>query len=386
MKRIVLYFIITTFLFSSSLVAQTANSGGQWTDGTNWVGGTSPGITGLNFPVVNIADIQDEIVASSLSFANANTRTLTVTSGTLIVNGDVTFSAQKGFAELNVGAGAYLVILGNLNMGKNQSAGSIDGVLVVKGNIGAANSGGNGFGGTGQIYSDGTTSNISGTIVEEGGTKKTIEELSNAGDGNILEDIEDYINGGGSVPLPVDLLTFDLAVNNGVAVSWSTVSEKDNDYFVLERSEDGKSFYPIAEIGGNGTTQTLSTYEYIDISPEANVSFYRLLQVDYDGAFEYFPAKRIEISDVTATNTVDIYPTLVTQGKASLVGAYPLYIENAYLYDLKGGKVDNVKSNLTSEGIFRYSLDVSDLKNGAYILKFIDTKGESFTKKFVIQN
>lgn len=365
--------LIFLLLFSRILYAQTTFT---VTNGPTWVNAT----TNLDFVTVNIAAAkpdEDVTVNGSLTFANSNARTLTVTDGILIVKGDVTFNAGKSNAGLSIASGASMIVFGNLNLGKNHAEGAVEGKLVVLGNITALGTGGD-FTGGGTVYSNGTNT---GMTVGNSGGKVPIENLETDD-----VDIFEYIENGGNVPLPVNLLSFDLEVNNGVKASWSTVSEKDNDYFVLERSEDGKSFYPIAEIGGNGTTQTLSTYEYTDYSPEANVSFYRLLQVDYDGAFEYFPAKRIQISNATTTNSVDIYPTLVTQGKASLVGAYPLYIENAYLYDLKGGKVDNVKSNLTSEGIFRYSLDVSDLKNGAYILKFIDTKGESFTKKFVIQN
>ncbi|MFT4833980.1 MAG: hypothetical protein ACI8WP_000737 [Flavobacteriaceae bacterium] len=383
MKRIA-FCLFLSIAFSNTLLAQTANKGGNWSADSVWVGGTSPGITGLQTPTVSIVDSDpsdddyEELVASSLTFRNANARSLTVTSGYLVVLGDVTFSAGFSNASLTVSSGATLIIFGSLNMGKNQAAGSINGTLVVKGSISATNTG-NTFGGTGSIYSDGTTSNITGGTIT---TLQPIDSLSVDG----LGPIEEYINGGAGTPLPVNLLSFDLEVNNGVTITWSTVSEKDNDYFVIERSEDGKSFYPVAEIDGNGTTQTLSNYQYTDYSPQANVSFYRLLQVDYDGAFEYFPAKRIEITANAATNRVDIYPTLVTQGKANLVGEYPLYIENAYLYDLRGGKVDNVKNNLSSDGIFRYSLDVSGFTNGVYLLKFTDTKGDSFTKKFIIQD
>lgn len=88
--------------------------------------------------------------------------------------------------------------------------------------------------------------------------------------------------------LPVELLSFTgEKTKNGVLLNWNTASEKDNRYFLLERSTDGKDFLPIAEIEGNGTTKLFHKYSYLDSSPLAGIIYYRLVQVDFNGAKNY---------------------------------------------------------------------------------------------------
>ena len=55
--------------------------------------------------------------------------------------------------------------------------------------------------------------------------------------------------------LPVELLYFTASSSeNGIRLHWSTASETNNDYFILERSIDGIQFGTLAKVQGNGTT------------------------------------------------------------------------------------------------------------------------------------
>lgn len=65
--------------------------------------------------------------------------------------------------------------------------------------------------------------------------------------------------------LPVDLTYFNAnAVKDHVHLRWQTLSEKDNDYFTLERSNDGQQWVKIAELTGAGNSHTPREYGYID--------------------------------------------------------------------------------------------------------------------------
>ncbi len=89
-------------------------------------------------------------------------------------------------------------------------------------------------------------------------------------------------------PLPIELIHF-TARPNGKAVdlTWATATEKDNDYFTVERSRDGTRFDPLLRVPGAGnSTETLYYYE-VDERPLPGVSYYRLKQTDYDGTFSY---------------------------------------------------------------------------------------------------
>lgn len=92
--------------------------------------------------------------------------------------------------------------------------------------------------------------------------------------------------------VPVDLIDFNAQYSNGaVRITWQTASEKNNDYFEVQRSLDGKTYETIAEIDGAGDSDELLAYSTIDASPYLGVSYYRLHQVDFDGTSETFPPK-----------------------------------------------------------------------------------------------
>ena len=85
-------------------------------------------------------------------------------------------------------------------------------------------------------------------------------------------------------PLPVELSEFiaerGVKVNN---IMWTTVSERNSDYFIVERSSNGADWEAIgrAEAAGNSTSSI--NYMLEDRSFESVVNYYRLTQVDFDG-------------------------------------------------------------------------------------------------------
>lgn len=107
--------------------------------------------------------------------------------------------------------------------------------------------------------------------------------------------------------LPIELGYFAAKLKEDqVYVDWTTISQRDNDYFDVERSEDGTSFESIGQIKGAGTsTQTLH-YDFLDPSPLQGLSYYRLRQTDFNGATETFNLVAIQyilaIDKVTIEN------------------------------------------------------------------------------------
>jgi hypothetical protein len=90
------------------------------------------------------------------------------------------------------------------------------------------------------------------------------------------------------VSLPIELLYFQAEVNERYNhLTWSTASEDNNDYFNIEKTQDGVVFYNIATINGAGNSSTQNYYEYDDYELKNNITYYRLKQTDYDGKFKY---------------------------------------------------------------------------------------------------
>lgn len=98
-----------------------------------------------------------------------------------------------------------------------------------------------------------------------------------------------------SISLPVELLNFEV-INKGIYnnIFWSTSSEKNNDYFILEYSANSSDWSQIATVKGAGSTSDEQHYNFIHRDFEEGINYYRLTQVDYDGKKEPFNIISIE--------------------------------------------------------------------------------------------
>ncbi|MBK7130998.1 MAG: hypothetical protein IPM74_18620 [Crocinitomicaceae bacterium] len=88
--------------------------------------------------------------------------------------------------------------------------------------------------------------------------------------------------------LPIELISFTAELIEGVVdLKWQTASEEENDYFVVQRSIDGFTWESIAVVDGAGNSSVLLSYEAEDRIPYLGLSYYRLKQVDMNGAFSF---------------------------------------------------------------------------------------------------
>jgi hypothetical protein len=97
-----------------------------------------------------------------------------------------------------------------------------------------------------------------------------------------------YLNNGCGVDpiiLPIELIDFIGYYTNGInRLEWSVASERDNDYYVIEKSLDGLKWDIITQINGYGTTTTQQDYYTYDNNIETELNYYKLSQVDFNGS------------------------------------------------------------------------------------------------------
>lgn len=91
-----------------------------------------------------------------------------------------------------------------------------------------------------------------------------------------------------SCALPIELINFTAHLSEGIVyLNWQTASETDNDYFWVQRSVDGFTWENILWKDGAGNSSSLVSYDAEDRTPLLGLSYYRLKQVDMNGAFTY---------------------------------------------------------------------------------------------------
>lgn len=175
--------------------------------------------------------------------------------------------------------------------------------------------------------------------------------------------------------LPVELVSFTAEhTGNGVVnLNWNTATETNNDGFVIERSANGQNWAEIGFVEGNGTTDMPNSYTHQDNVEGAGTYFYRLKQIDYDGAFAYSDVEQVVVEDKTfrvlVTNPVGNEIQITTSAMDIYSNA------EASIYNMQGALV--AQFNLTSS-----SQDVSGLSSGAYVL-VLRGKANNQTIKFI---
>lgn len=196
-----------------------------------------------------------------------------------------------------------------------------------------------------------------------------------------------FVNWVGSPPitclLPIDLLSF-TGQNNGVfnTLNWTTATEENNNYFVLERSADVKSFDEIATIPGAGTSTGEILYAYKDQYPIRGINYYRLKQVDFNEDYTYSDIVMIDNRTDTKFSPV-VYPN----------PGFGIFNVDIYSEENSTGSMDvfNSIGQLILEqpvsvvaGHNLSAIDLSGFDEGIYTLRLsIGKTGEIFTKKLV---
>jgi len=84
--------------------------------------------------------------------------------------------------------------------------------------------------------------------------------------------------------LPVEMLSFyGYTYEKENLLTWTTVAEANNDYFIIEKSTNGVDYTKIGTVNGNGNSTSKIDYSFSDNEINFTLAYYRLKQVDFDG-------------------------------------------------------------------------------------------------------
>ncbi len=203
-----------------------------------------------------------------------------------------------------------------------------------------------------------------------------------AGDG---EYFATFASSNSNVVLPIELISFTATCNGKSSlIEWTTATEKNNDFFVLERSNDAVNFKEIARVAGAGNSIEPINYAYTDYGARSGDNYYRLVQVDYDGtstASEIIvancPAETLGEPDVLAfPNPFDDNLTLHFEN----FGNKQATVE---VYDMLGRMVHTQKVNC-SQNDYEVVLRLAGLSDGTYNVR-ISSKELVINKKVAKQ-
>ena len=166
--------------------------------------------------------------------------------------------------------------------------------------------------------------------------------------------------------LPVELTSFQAFAKERTALlEWETAMELNNDRFVVERSADLRSFTAIGEVIGKGSTDSPSSYRFVDQFPLPGIHYYRLRQIDFDGTFSFSPIEAVDFGKEVAS--INIWPVpandrIQVQLEDDPQLGSPSLIE---IFDAKGQLIQTQQW----VGPAQQSQDISQLPAGSYWLR-----------------
>jgi hypothetical protein len=171
--------------------------------------------------------------------------------------------------------------------------------------------------------------------------------------------------------LPVNLVSFSAnrVSPSKIEIVWTSASELNNDYYILQKSFTPNFFKDLAIIPGAGNSNQTINYKHIDSDYERKTIYYRLKQVDFDGSYSY--------SKIISVNPGDNELEIIAYYKFNKIFMNNLPTENSayniYIYNSLGQVLEN----------FNVFSDYNNLEINKYLpegIYFLLIKNQNFEK------
>ena len=175
--------------------------------------------------------------------------------------------------------------------------------------------------------------------------------------------------------LPVKLVSFEANKNeNQALLKWSTASETNSEFFVIERSVSGATWETLDRVDASHESTSLKTYSYLDTKPNTGENLYRLKMTDSDDSFTYSRIRSLSFGDAVQ---VILYPNPVS-GRLYFTSPVSDKIESVSLVNV-AGQVVYQSSEITKEG-----MPINHLVAGMYSVRIKKTDGTMQLQKVIV--
>lgn len=177
-----------------------------------------------------------------------------------------------------------------------------------------------------------------------------------------------------TTPLPIQLVSFTATPgHHTVDLNWQTKSEFNSDYFQIERSIDGENWEIVGEKKGGGNTSRALTYKLTDLNPHIGLSYYRLVQFDFNGDFAIYGPVSVTFY---SKFVVSIYPNpAVNLAQIEVVTDNDITVL-MQLSDVSG-KIIQLNTWPIVKGENKFQINTNTLGKGVYYVSLFSASGES---------
>ena len=177
--------------------------------------------------------------------------------------------------------------------------------------------------------------------------------------------------------LPVELSDFKVTEidNKRILLNWTTHSESNNDYFVVERSLNSVDFNAIGRGSGKGNSDLENHYAFIDELPYSGNNFYRLKQIDLDGSMVLSKIVSLRFQLKEADMTINVFPNPATD-RITIHSMLPLGERIRFeIVDISGRTIKEMFHPVEPGILSRGTMDISNIIPGHYFMKATHKNG-----------
>jgi hypothetical protein len=170
--------------------------------------------------------------------------------------------------------------------------------------------------------------------------------------------------------VPVELISFTANTNGReVILNWSTASELNNNGFEIQRRVLESNFATIGFVKGEGATTNQKEYSYTDNDLTDGKYFYRLKQIDFNGAYEYSNVIEVEVRSINEFVLQQNFPNpfnpITTIGYALKENSNVILT----LLNVIGEQIAVMVNEEQDKGIHKVDFNASNLPSGIYFYR-----------------
>jgi hypothetical protein len=174
--------------------------------------------------------------------------------------------------------------------------------------------------------------------------------------------------------LPVTFTGFGAKkTDSGIELVWNVAGERDVQAYEVEKSTNARDFNKIGEVDASNAT----AYSFIDNEPVNGLVFYRIKEVDIDGKFRYSTIARLTLNRNTQLRA---YPS---PARDLVTIEHDIAFNGTLSINTTDGRL--VKRISVKPDLNQTVINISDLKSGLYIVRFINDNGHAESIKLLKQ-
>lgn len=189
-----------------------------------------------------------------------------------------------------------------------------------------------------------------------------------------------------AIPIPVELVSFNANVNNGIVnLQWVTATELNNQAFEVQRKFGTNNFETVGSVTGHGTTTSTNQYVFTDKLLNTGKYIYRLKQIDFDGSFAYSSEVNVDVNFASEYSLKQNYPNPFNPATKISFTVHQSNFVSIDVFNSIGQKIATLVNEQMDAGNYSVDFKAFNLPSGIYFYKMTATNFSSTRKMILIK-